>query len=248
VRKITIANYLALALALAPALAPALAMAMASDAARPNASTDRFALFGEIELYAPGELAPPQWRRVLRRIGREGPTYARCATDRPACPSPRVHQWQMLVKELAGRPQREQLRSINRFANRTPYRSDRDNFGRSDYWATPLEFLAGAGDCEDYAILKYVSLRQLGFTAEQLEILVLQDVEQRVTHAVLIVAMDGKDYLLDNLTDDIRSETYFSQYLPLYWVTEPDVERLIAHDMTMTGRPAAIAGSGTAPR
>jgi predicted transglutaminase-like cysteine proteinase len=51
----------------------------------------------------------------------------------------------------------------NRFLNDWRYKPDDQNYGQRDYWATPLEFLRRSGDCEDYAIAKYVTLRELGF-------------------------------------------------------------------------------------
>ena len=51
---------------------------------------------------------------------------------------------------------------------RTTYLEDLANYGLPDYWATPLQFLDRDGDCEDYAIAKFVSLRELGFAADEL--------------------------------------------------------------------------------
>ena len=40
-----------------------------------------------------------------------------------------------------------------------------------DYWATPVESLRkGEADCEDYAIAKYFTLRQLGVADDKLRI------------------------------------------------------------------------------
>ena len=83
----------------------------------------------------------------------------------------------------------EQIRAVNLFLNDWQYKSDIQNYGRRDYWATPLEFLRRSGDCEDYAIAKYVSLRQIGFAPEQLR-LVVRDVVRELAHAVLAVYLD----------------------------------------------------------
>ena len=52
--------------------------------------------------------------------------------------------WLALLRGLEGAPAQEQILAVNRFVNQWPYRSDSDNYGRSDYWATPLEFFRRA--------------------------------------------------------------------------------------------------------
>ncbi len=71
------------------------------------------------------------------------------------------------------------------------YRSDRTTAGESDYWQSPIETLAsGKGDCEDYAIAKYATLRQLGFSEAQLKLAVVHN-ERDQGHAVTLAAARG---------------------------------------------------------
>jgi len=52
----------------------------------------------------------------------------------------------------------------------------------------PLQTLgSGAGDCEDYAIVKYVVLRELGITADDPHLIVVQDKKRETGHAVVAV-------------------------------------------------------------
>ena len=78
-------------------------------------------------------------------------------------------------------PPIEQLQAVNRSKTDWRYKADDQNYGRRDYWATPLEFLRYSGDCED-GVAKYVSLRQLGFTADQLRLVVVYDVVRDLAH------------------------------------------------------------------
>jgi len=71
--------------------------------------------------------------------------------------------------------------------NKAKYITDKNNWGRKDYWATPAEFMKNFGDCEDYAIIKYLSLRQLGFKESELRVVAVKDLNLKVGHAVLIV-------------------------------------------------------------
>ncbi len=71
--------------------------------------------------------------------------------------------------------------------------------GESDYWADPVEFLTHGGDCEDFAIAKYASLRMLGVPEDHLRIAIVRDLQKQVMHAILIVYTDNGDALiLDN--------------------------------------------------
>ena len=105
-----------------------------------------------------------------------------------------------MIREQAGRAPLDQLDAVNRFLNNWRYKEDFANYGRRDYWASPLEFFLRSGDCEDYAIAKYVTLRELGFSAEALRLVVVQDVVRDLAHAVLAVYLDDQVYILDNLT------------------------------------------------
>ncbi|MGF1474367.1 MAG: transglutaminase-like cysteine peptidase [Geminicoccaceae bacterium] len=178
------------------------------------------ALFGTVEFRADHIGSLPQWTRVMARIGEEEAVYEACSRDAKACPNRGMMAWQAVINAQNGGKRLDQVKAINRFVNQWQYREDRVNFGRSDHWASPGEFLRRSGDCEDYAITKYVSLRKLGFTPDQLRLVVLQDVLRDVAHAVLAVYLDGHVYILDNLTNSILPDKRISHYLPYYSVNE----------------------------
>lgn len=84
-----------------------------------------------------------------------------------------VLRWEALLDEIGAASVQEQLLRVNEFFHRTVrYRLDGQLYGVEDYWATPLETLGhGLGDCEDWAIAKYVSLRHLGIPDEKLRLI-----------------------------------------------------------------------------
>lgn len=84
----------------------------------------------------------------------------------------RIDAWQQLLATQKQIPEAEKLRVVNQFFNaQLKYREDIDLWHQEDYWATPIQALwKGAGDCEDYAIAKYFSLRHLGVPSEKLQI------------------------------------------------------------------------------
>jgi predicted transglutaminase-like cysteine proteinase len=99
--------------------------------------------------------------------------------------------------------------------------SDEELYGQAEFWTYPVD----AGDCEDYLLLKKRELERLGFDAGSLLITVVLD-EKNEGHAVLTVAMEQGDYILDNRRNDIMlwSETGYtflkrqSQQDPRAWI------------------------------
>jgi predicted transglutaminase-like cysteine proteinase len=177
-------------------------------------------LLGTTEFRAPSLAPVPQWQRVLEKIDDERRIYRACAAAEADCPSRGAAAWQAMIRNQAGRAPRDQLDTVNRFLNGWRYKEDIANYGRRDYWATPLEFFLRSGDCEDYAIAKYVTLRQLGFAAEQLRLVVVQDVVRDLAHAVLAVYLEDDVYILDNLTRAVTPQAELARYVPYYSVNE----------------------------
>ena len=74
-------------------------------------------------------------------------------------------------------------------------------YGVEDYWASPLTALGnGAGDCEDYAIAKYVALEESGIAPDELQLEIVRDVQHQTTHAVVAVHYKDEWLILDNRT------------------------------------------------
>ena len=203
-------------------------------------------LFGTAEYQSEALRELPQWQDVLARMQAEAPLTAACRAAPEQCPSPAARAWSRLLRSLDGAPPAAQLREVNRFVNGWHYRTDADNYGRSDYWATPFEFFRRAGDCEDYAIAKYRSLRLLGVPAERLRLVVLQDVARNLPHAVLAAYLDGRVLILDNLSDAVLPQESLPHYLPYYSVNErARWAHALPDDQTLAG--AVSAGTATPP-
>ncbi|WP_051329000.1 transglutaminase-like cysteine peptidase [Geminicoccus roseus] len=195
-------------------------------------------IFNSVEVRADRQLSLPQWSRMSVQVEAERQLYRACAAAAPGCTSKAGIAWQTLLESMRGQARLEQVRTLNRFANRIPYRSDMEVWGKSDYWASPLEFLRRTGDCEDYAILKYYSLRQLGVPASDMRMVVVQDTVRNLAHAVLVVLVDGRLLVLDNLTNAILPQERTPQYVPYYSINE---EARWAH-LDRTGTQLAAAG------
>jgi predicted transglutaminase-like cysteine proteinase len=87
----------------------------------------------------------------------------------------------------------------------------------ADFWASPLQTLgSGAGDCEDYAIVKYVVLRELGITAHDPRLIIVQDKKRETGHAVIAVRHEQRWLILDNRTMAILDAEDVHDYRSLF--------------------------------
>ena len=161
-----------------------------------------------------------QWNRVLGQFSRQSEAFARCAADETQCTSRGMRWWLQILTSAADLGRKEQLQAVNRFFNRWPYRSDREVYRVGEYWATPSEFMARSGDCEDYAIAKFFALRELGFGNDQLRIAIVYDRLRGIGHAVLAVNLDDDISILNNQTDTIAPPSRYENFVPWYLVNE----------------------------
>jgi predicted transglutaminase-like cysteine proteinase len=124
-------------------------------------------------------------------------------------------RWNTLIDRLSGAGAMTQIEEINRFVNDVAYVDDRRNWGVADRWATPAEFFAEGGDCEDFALTKFVSLHRLGFNIERLRMVLAKDERKSIDHAFLAVYLGDQAYVLDNQIKTVTPHQAISHYRPL---------------------------------
>ena len=175
-------------------------------------------LFGYRQSAQDDVAAFPQWLRALERQLRDDLKDGDCGERRIN----RCHmtQWLAFLARVRSLSLQDQLREVNRYANEKDYVLDIDNYGVEDFWAIPREFLANGGDCEDYAITKYFSLRWLGYARDDLRIVVVQDTNLRVPHAVLAVGRGDDILVLDNQVQELLPHRQVVHYAPVYSINE----------------------------
>lgn len=131
----------------------------------------------------------------------------------------RLEAWQALVTDNLNAPEADKLNNVNDFFNEVRFISDIDHWGIKDYWATPVEFLAtDAGDCEDYVIAKYFTLKALGVAESKLYLTYVKAVKLNQAHMVLTYFETPKSIplVLDNLNSKIFPATQRKDLLPVY--------------------------------
>jgi predicted transglutaminase-like cysteine proteinase len=194
--------------------------ASSAMAAAPATSEDVYPpLFGTSEVRSAEMSLFPKWQGAVTRYFDE-----RRLADAPCSESAfnRCHllQWTGFLAGLRDRGRQSQIAAVNDYMNRKRYIIDPLNYGVIDYWATPGQFLRRDGDCEDYAIAKYMSLRALGFDARSLRIVVLRDLNLGVAHAILVVYYGGEALVLDNQVNSVVPARAIRHYQPIYSLNE----------------------------
>lgn len=171
-----------------------------------------FPLFGTVGLRRPLNKAPA-WADVLER-NKANPVF------KPERYFNKKTNWQMFREQAQKLDDKGKLDKVNAFFNAFPYIIDRKNWGKEDYWEIPDEFLKKSGDCEDYAIIKYLTLRELGFPAESMRIVIVRDTVLNEGHAVLAVKIGGAIYILDNQSRVVLPQERIHNYEAHYSVNE----------------------------
>jgi predicted transglutaminase-like cysteine proteinase len=137
-----------------------------------------------------------------------------------------VRRWQRLLADARSAPDAEKLKLANDFFNRQiRYESDQEVWQREDYWATPFETMGrGRGDCEDFAIAKYYTLRQLGVAESRLRLVYVRALAEEAggpsirAHMVLAYypTAEAEPLILDNLEAMIRPASERPDLRPVF--------------------------------
>lgn len=127
-----------------------------------------------------------------------------------------IQKWRANLSSLNGLPLSEMANGVNNMMNKVRYIGDQKNWGKSDYWETPVEFMTYGGDCEDFAIAKYVSLRALGVPDRAMRVAIVKDTQKNIAHAILIVYTENGPMVLDNQIKSMTEASSIHHYKPIY--------------------------------
>jgi predicted transglutaminase-like cysteine proteinase len=199
-----------------------------------------------------------KWSGVKKKLPREARMLARCRTNADAC-TPAAKRFLAVIDKAAAREGWTRIAELNRAINLTIKSvDDMTQYGVRDLWASPLmTFSSGAGDCEDYAIAKYVALHEIGFRDEDLRLVIVHDRAAKEDHAVTAVRYDNRWLILDNKTLDIRQDDSVAQFDPLFVIDSEGVKRAEARApkpqnpwadaSIIAGEPASSGWQSSAP-
>lgn len=131
----------------------------------------------------------------------------------------RVSAWQDLMDNITGLDEKTKLTEVNDFFNRVRFIDDIKHWKQEDYWATPVEFLiSNGGDCEDFSIAKYFTLREVGVDISKLSIAYVKALDYNQAHMVLTYyeTPNSVPLVLDNLIPQIKPASQRPDLLHVY--------------------------------
>ena len=147
--------------------------------------------------------------QILRKVEQDYGNYAR----------QRVLTWYQLINGYNDARALEKLELVNNFFNQLAFVNDSELWGQEDYWATPLQMISSnGGDCEDYSIAKYFTLRKMGIPEERMRLTYVKALQLDQAHMVLTYfpTPDSEPLILDNLVTDIRLSSERTDLLAVY--------------------------------
>jgi predicted transglutaminase-like cysteine proteinase len=148
-------------------------------------------------------------RQILKKVEKDYGNYAR----------QRVLIWYQLINDYDNARPLDKLELVNNFFNQMAFVNDSELWGQEDYWATPLQMLSSnGGDCEDFSIAKYFTLRKMGIPEEHMRLTYVKALQLDQAHMVLTYypTPESEPLVLDNLVTDIRPSSERTDLLPVY--------------------------------
>jgi predicted transglutaminase-like cysteine proteinase len=190
-----------------------------------------------------------KWLGVQRRLDDEMVQLALCEGDRDGCVSPAALKFLDIIETARLRDGRARFGEVNRAINLAiKPTSDLAAHGELDAWTPPLATLArGGGDCEDYAIAKFVALRRAGIAPDDLRIVIMQDTIGGEHHAVAAARLDGRWLMLDNRRMAMVEDSDVRNFRPAFVIDHHAVMRYadapLLADATDRSAPPVVVSS-----
>jgi predicted transglutaminase-like cysteine proteinase len=187
-----------------------------------------------------------RWRHIARAMETDAHILARCRVEPGACPDA-ARSLLDIVETAHAKEGLARIGEINRAINLAiRYQSDSAHHGAPDVWASPLATLSsGRGDCEDFALAKYLALREAGISLADVRFVVVRDTRLEENHAVVTVRFDDRWLVLDNRRFVLLQDHEAANYAAVS-IFGPDAEtRLAAQpaDGSATERDVPATGS-----
>ncbi len=182
--------------------------AIAGVSARPS-------FFNSVEIESTNLKPFKKWLAAIDRYTRE---RAKVKGDCKATKLNKCHYkaWMDFLKKIKNKDKWTQVKEVNRYMNQAKYITDNTNWGKKDYWASPGEFFSRYGDCEDFSIAKFLSLKMLGFKDSEIRVVAVKDLNLKIGHAITVVLVKGKAFVLDNQIKQVVDSSTIKHYQPVF--------------------------------
>ena len=189
-----------------------------------------------------------KWNGVVADIRAEKDILDRCRGDARHCPAA-AQRFLAIIAEGRNHEGRARIGVINRAINLAIQpMSDLAQWGVEDRWTSPLATLtSGRGDCEDYAIAKYVALLEAGVAESDVRLIIVRDVATGDDHAVVAARIDDKWIILDNRRLTLLEDVAMPHVLPLFALDQEGVKRFAPPIAQAQQAPVPAETGGPAP-
>ena len=183
-----------------------------------------------------------KWHGVESRIRADNETFAQCASSEARCPQA-AHNFLAIVTQGRALSGLARIGVINRAVNMAiEPMSDMAQWGVPDRWSPPLEtFSTGRGDCEDYAIAKYVALTAAGIPAQDVKLVIVRNIAANEDHAIVAVRNGGDWIMLDNRWLTLVKDVEMPKIAPLFVLDDTGVREFAPSAIAVAQRMPAPA-------
>jgi predicted transglutaminase-like cysteine proteinase len=189
-----------------------------------------------------------KWDDLVADLRSESEILAQCRSDAAHCPAA-AKKFLDVIADGRAHDGRARVGVINRDINLAIRpTSDLAQWGVADRWSAPLATLAsGRGDCEDYAIAKYVALRAAGVAESVVRLIIVRDLARGIDHAVAAARVDDTWVVLDNRRMVLTEDRAMERIVPLYAFDETGVKQFTTSVADARRRPAPAQTAATIP-
>jgi len=180
-----------------------------------------------------------KWQAVEKDIRADRQVLQACIADRQGCPAAAV-RFLAIIDDARARQGLDKYDAVNRAVNETiGSKTDLVQHRRADLWSSPLAtFRSGFGDCEDFAIAKYVALDEAGISTENLRLTIVM-LPQRKYHVVLAGRLDHHWLILDTFSNQIL-EDIATGYVPRFVIDHRGVREFRPPDHHLADASSAV--------
>ena len=181
-----------------------------------------------------------KWQKVKADIDANAEILVRCQSGEP-CP-PAAQGFLAVIAQGRAQSGRARIGVINRAINLAiAPMSDFAQWGVADRWSAPLATLAtGRGDCEDYAIAKYVALKEAGVAEDDVRLVIVHDVAIGEDHAIVTARLDGRWIVLDNRRLALVEDVDMHRVVPLFVLDREGVKQFAPATSAHAAAPASM--------
>jgi predicted transglutaminase-like cysteine proteinase len=183
-----------------------------------------------------------KWNAVEADIRAQSDVFARCRISPDTCPRA-AKSFLDIIDQGRALTGRVRIGVINRAINLAIQpTSDMAQWGVPDRWSAPLDtFTTRKGDCEDYAIAKYVALTEAGLAADDVKLVIVRNTAANEDHAVTAVRLDARWIILDNRWLRLVDDVAMTQAVPLFVLDRDGVRQFLPDVRLGTAGAAAPA-------